>query len=124
MVALTQHFRVVACLAVNFILNDLNSIQDLPMKTSSRGQRTSHLQFVSITIPEYVKKHAANNPGTNVAELTARLTEMLEMKNAGQLCHCGNPIWVIGSSQVGMSCFTCITGEATPDKDYEVVAQQ
>jgi hypothetical protein len=35
-------------------------------------------------------------------------------------CRCGNPIWVIGSAVVGNACFTCITGEALPDDDFEI----
>ena len=46
----------------------------------------------------------------------------VEAKLAGELCQCGEPIWVIGSVHVGLSCFTCITGEAVPDNDYEVIA--
>ena len=77
--------------------------------------------FVPISIPKFVKLHVRSNPGTDARELTQQLRELLQAKRDGAVCECGEPIWVIGSSQVGLSCFTCITGEATPDDDYEVV---
>jgi hypothetical protein len=42
------------------------------------------------------------------------------MYQAGARCHCGEPIWVIGSAEAGHACFTCITGEADPSEDYEI----
>jgi hypothetical protein len=77
--------------------------------------------FTSISIPKYVKLHVASNPSTNVKELAQQLQQVLEAKLAGARCQCGEPIWVIGSVQVGLSCFTCITGDAVPENDYEVV---
>ena len=44
----------------------------------------------------------------------------LNAYNDGIKCSCGNDIWVIGSASVGNSCFTCITGEGSPDDDYEI----
>ena len=38
----------------------------------------------------------------------------------GERCQCGQPIWIIGSAEVGLSCFSCITGESHPDEDYEI----
>lgn len=36
-------------------------------------------------------------------------------------CHCGSPIWAVGSALCGSSlCFSCITGEADCSYDYEV----
>jgi hypothetical protein len=35
-------------------------------------------------------------------------------------CDCGNSLWVIGSAVAGNACFTCITHESVPDKDYEI----
>ena len=78
--------------------------------------------FTPISIARYVKLHAASNPGTDVVELSRHLRQVLEAKTAGEHCQCGKPIWVIGSAQVGLGCFTCITGDAVPDNDYEVVA--
>jgi hypothetical protein len=33
---------------------------------------------------------------------------------------CGNRIWVIGSAEVRLSCFTCITGESVPSEEHEI----
>jgi len=37
-----------------------------------------------------------------------------------QCTQCGAPIWVLAASEVGLMCFTCITGEADPSSDYEI----
>ena len=39
---------------------------------------------------------------------------------SGLKCKCGQPIWVIGSAEVGFGCFTCITGETYSSGDYEL----
>lgn len=54
------------------------------------------------------------------AEVTARLEAALAAHLAGERCHCGEPIWVIGSAEAGHTCFTCITGEVDPSEDYEL----
>ena len=76
--------------------------------------------FVPIRLEDYVRLHLKNNPGSKAAEVTPRLRATLQAHLAGQKCQCGEPIWVIGSAEVGHSCFTCITGEAVPDSDYEI----
>jgi hypothetical protein len=76
--------------------------------------------FISISIDEYIKKHVRNNPSTNALDLKNQMMAALEARNKGVKCHCGNDIWVIGSAIVGHKCFTCITGESTPDGDYEI----
>jgi hypothetical protein len=60
------------------------------------------------------------NPRDKEAELVAQLQSALAAYKAGERCECGEPIRVIGSSQVGHVCFTCITGESVPDSDYEI----
>ena len=60
----------------------------------------------------------------NKVELSVRLHRALEAKLTGALCQCGEPIWALGSAEVGLMCFTCITGEAVPDKDYELVPEK
>lgn len=77
--------------------------------------------FVPIAIDDYVEKHLAANPGVDRADLIERLKVALAAARSGQRCACGNSIWVIGSAEVGLSCFTCITGEAVPSEDYEIV---
>ena len=76
--------------------------------------------FTPIDIDDYVKLYLKNNPGSARNEVTARLKATLKEAKAGARCHCGAPIWVIGAAEVGHMCFTCITGEATPDSDYEI----
>ena len=76
--------------------------------------------FVPITLNEYVKKHLVSNPGVDAEELKTRLRSVLAAKEAGESCECGGEIWVLGSAEVGLMCFTCITGQAMPDKDYEL----
>jgi hypothetical protein len=41
-------------------------------------------------------------------------------RKAGARCACGTFIWTIGSAEARAACFTCITGEAWPDTDYEI----
>lgn len=78
------------------------------------------MAFVPIRLDEYVQLHLKRNPGVVAADITARLQSALEAYKAGQRCYCGAPIWVIGSAEAGLSCFTCITGEADPSDDYEI----
>ena len=76
--------------------------------------------FTSICIEDYIKSHMENNPNENRKALKENLLEALKDYKNGQKCHCGNDIWVIGSAIVGNACFTCITGEANSDEDYEI----
>lgn len=76
--------------------------------------------FTSISIDDYVELHLRSNPGEEREELTRRLTSAAEAKRRGDRCHCGASIWIVGSAQAGLACFTCITGELAPDDDYEV----
>ena len=78
------------------------------------------MSFVPISMADYVRKHCEANRGANAKEEAERLRAMLERYNAGERCGCGNPIWVIGSAQAGLMCFTCITGEAVASDDYEI----
>ncbi|MBC8506911.1 MAG: hypothetical protein H8D34_18760 [Chloroflexi bacterium] len=75
-----------------------------------------------MSLDEYVKLHLKNNPGTSqAAEVTEVLEDTLRAYKQGARCNCGNPIWVIGSAFSGFDgCFTCITGEAYPEDDYEI----
>jgi hypothetical protein len=80
----------------------------------------SLLRFTSIKLKEFVEKYVKSNSGTSRKEITAGLQAALRDYKSGVKCDCGNPIWVIGSAVVGNGCFTCITGEAVPDSDYEI----
>lgn len=76
--------------------------------------------FVPIRLDDYVRRYLESNPGEKAADVAARLREALAAHLAGKKCQCGEPIWVVGSADAGHSCFTCITGEAVPDSDYEI----
>ena len=78
------------------------------------------MAFVPISIDDYVTRFLTGNHGSDRSEVTARLKETLADFEAGVRCSCGAPIWVIGSAEVGNACFTCITGEASPEEDYEI----
>jgi hypothetical protein len=76
--------------------------------------------FHPIKLRDYVRLHLKSNPGDKAAVIVAQLESALAAYEAGERCQCGEPIWVIGSSQVGHMCFTCITGEADCSDDYEI----
>ena len=76
--------------------------------------------FRPISLNEYVELHLRANPGTERADLTARLEYAMNAYRRNTRCQCGAPIWIIGSAEAGLACFTCITGEAVPDDDYEI----
>ena len=76
--------------------------------------------FTPIGLDDYVELHLRTNPGVERAELIAQLHSAIVADRDGARCQCGAPIWIIGSSRAGLGCFTCITGEAMPDQDYEI----
>jgi hypothetical protein len=78
------------------------------------------MPFVPITIDAFVDLHVRSNPDEAPAAFKARLQDALEARLAGATCDCGEPIWVVGSAVAGHACFTCITGEAQPEDDYEI----
>lgn len=76
--------------------------------------------FSSISIDEFVKATLKANPKDKMANLRESVLAALKDYKNGVKCQCGQGIWVVGSSIVGNACFTCITGEAFPDDDYEI----
>ena len=76
--------------------------------------------FIPIKFEKFVDKYIKSNQGTSRKEITNELKTTLSAYKSGIKCDCGNPIWVIGSAIAGNVCFTCITGEAVPDSDYEI----
>ena len=77
--------------------------------------------FVPISIEEYAELYVKDNPDANKEEIIVALKDAFEAYKRGAKCtNCGNPIWVIGSALAGNMCFTCITGEAFPEDDYEI----
>ena len=76
--------------------------------------------FVPIPFTRYVDLHVQSNPSVDRAEFAHRLRQVVDARKAGARCACGAFIWAIGSAEAGAACFTCITGEAWPDSDYEI----
>ena len=76
--------------------------------------------FTAISIEAFVAKYLKSNPDNDRDSLTASLKDALDAYKRGVTCSCGAPLWVIGSAVSGNGCFTCITGEAVPDSDYEI----
>jgi hypothetical protein len=79
--------------------------------------------FAPISLDEYVELHVRANPGTNRADLIAQLEYAIGAYQRDARCGCGAPIWIIGSAQAGLACFTSITGEAAPDDDYKITIE-
>jgi len=76
--------------------------------------------FTPIRLEDYVELHLRANPDAKRAELIARLEDAIDAYQKDIRCQCGARIWIIGSAEAGLACFTCITGEAVPDSDYEI----
>jgi hypothetical protein len=76
--------------------------------------------FAPISIEKYVELHLKSNPEDQLKDVVTRLKSSLRDHQKGVKCSCGNPIWVIGSAVMGIACFSCITGEAHFDEDYEI----
>ena len=76
--------------------------------------------FTPISIENFIKSFIESNPKENSIVLRQGLQRALRDYKNGETCDCGNQIWVIGSALVGNRCFTCITGDACPDDDYEI----
>ena len=77
-------------------------------------------QFIKIKIDDFVNQTVAANPGLDAKQLTIVLEEFKVRKIKGELCDCGESIWIVGSALTGKGCFTCITGETDKSDDYEV----
>ena len=76
--------------------------------------------FTPIRLDDYVDEHLRANADVERKDLVERLHYAIAASQRGERCQCGEPLWIIGSAEVGLSCFTCITGESHPDKDYEI----
>ncbi len=76
--------------------------------------------FIPIKLNKFVEEYLKSNPGSSRKEITSGLKTALGDYKSGVKCDCGSPIWVIGSAITGNACFSCITGEAMPDDDYEI----
>ena len=76
--------------------------------------------FTPIPLDEYIEKHVQANPNVSRQDIKERLEFAIAEYRAGKRCSCGGNIWIIGSAEVGLACFTCITGDAYPSDDYEI----
>ena len=76
--------------------------------------------FTLISKDAYVDRFLAANPSERRDDVVARLDDAIAAHKKGERCSCGEQIWIVGSAVAGYACFTCITGEATPDSDYEI----
>jgi hypothetical protein len=91
------------------------------LKERHQGARSKvNPGFVPISFDGYVDLHEQSNPSVDRAEFAHRLRQAVDARKAGARCACGAFIWAIGSAEAGAACFTCITGEAWPDNDYEI----
>lgn len=77
-------------------------------------------RFTPIALDDYIEKHLRANPKVRRDDIKARLEFAIAAHRAGERCSCGAEIWIIGSAEAGLSCFTCITGETHPSDDYEI----
>ncbi len=77
-------------------------------------------RFTPIALDDYIEKHLRANPEVSREDIRARLEFAIAAHRSGKRCSCGTNIWIIGSAEAGLSCFTCITGEGYPNEDYEI----
>lgn len=77
-------------------------------------------KFIPIALDDYIEKHLRANPEVSREDIKARLEFAIAAQRAGKRCSCGAEIWIVGSAEAGLSCFTCISGEAQPSGDYEI----
>ena len=76
--------------------------------------------FTYISIDNFIKKTLRKTSNLNSQELKKSLNEFKVCKLKGEMCNCGNEIWIIGSAYSGKGCFTCFTGESDCSGDYEI----
>jgi len=76
--------------------------------------------WIPITIDDYVKVHLKKNPNENEKVLRVRIEAALDDYNTGVKCQCGKDIWIVGSATAPFACFSCITGKAHPQAEYEI----
>jgi len=81
-------------------------------------------RFIAIALDDYIEKHLRANPEVSREGIKARLEFAIAAHRAGKRCSCGAEIWIVGSAEAGLSCFTCITGETHPSNDYEITTNQ
>lgn len=83
-----------------------------------------HPGFTLISLRRYLDLHMKANPREDRSQIAQRLKWAAQEHLAGRRCECGEPMWIIGSAVAQVGCFTCITGSANPDQDYELDVSQ
>ncbi len=75
-----------------------------------------------ISVEEFADNVIKNNKGYDRKELIEALQNALKAKNEGaKCCICSAPIWAAGSAITGTyMCFSCTTGDANDNDDYEI----
>src|SRR5260370_26487135 len=74
--------------------------------------------FVPIRMDEFIKLHRKSNPGERPDEFIRLLRLSVADARQGARCHCGAPIWAIGSAVVGNACFSSRNGAADPSSGH------
>lgn len=78
--------------------------------------------FSPISLEDYLNRHMQSNPNEDRAEVKSRIEEYIKYHKEGGRCNCGKEIWVIGSAAAQWpGCFSHITGEGSPDDDFEII---
>jgi len=77
-------------------------------------------RFTPIGLNDYIAIYLQSNTDSNSVDIRTRLEYVIAAYQEGKHCSCGAKIWAVGSAEVGLSCFTCITGEKYPNDDYEI----
>jgi len=94
--------------------------EELSTFSSASESRSINVTAPSAASIRYVDLHVQSHPSIDRVEFAHRLRQAVDARKAGARCACGGFIWAIGSAEAGAACFTCITGEAWPDSDYEI----
>jgi hypothetical protein len=92
----------------------------LPTEHSTADPAICRQASPPISLDEYVELNLQSNPDVERDDLVQRLEYAVDAFKRGVRCHCGEPIWIIGSAEAGLSCFSCITGDAQLENDYEI----
>ncbi len=78
------------------------------------------MDFIKISLENYVKIRLQFAPESNEQEVREKLENALATYKAGEKCECGNEIWVIGSAFMDTGCYYCLTGNFSCNKEYEL----
>lgn len=94
-----------------------NPLTRNPCRNSVAGMKSG---FKPIGLEEFINQYLADNPSQDRDALRRTFEEVLRAYRRGKRCDCGNPLWVVGSVFGRPGCFSCITGEAAPDGNWEI----